>query len=69
VHHIIGLAVDPSLAFAFENLAPLCAACHNRIEKMEHDDHPTQLLFHQGGRGDQFSGPNKSHTHHAVFIF
>jgi len=34
-HHIMGLASRPELAYDMRNLAPLCSACHARIEGMQ----------------------------------
>lgn len=31
-HHIVGLAVDPSLAFEESNLRGLCGECHRKVE-------------------------------------
>ena len=44
-HHIVGIAVAPGLAYKFENLAPLCTACHHAIELRERRGEPTQYLF------------------------
>lgn len=45
VHHIKPLAERPDLAFEPTNLAPLCTACHRRIEAMERAGRPTAQLF------------------------
>lgn len=58
VHHIIGLAIDPSLAFDESNLAPLCSACHHRIEQMERAGHPTQKFF-EVARPSRSRGPEQ----------
>ena len=44
-HHVIGLAIRPDLAFDLRNLAPLCEACHTRIEGMERAGQSTAELF------------------------
>lgn len=46
-HHIEPLTERPDLAFDFANLAPLCTACHARIERMERAGVETQRLFKQ----------------------
>lgn len=47
VHHIRGLAQDASHrnATSFDNLAPLCTACHARIEAMERAGRSTAHHF------------------------
>lgn len=50
-HHIQPLSTHPELAFAPENLAPLCAACHGKVERMERSGTRTQHLF-EGVRQD-----------------
>jgi 5-methylcytosine-specific restriction protein A len=46
-HHIIPIHEAPQLAFDLANLAPLCTACHNRIERMERSGRDTRGLFVQ----------------------
>ena len=45
VHHIESLQRRPDLAYVLKNLAPLCTACHARIEAMEKKNNPTSHLF------------------------
>lgn len=45
VHHIIGLEERSDLAFDDRNCAPLCTACHARVEAMERRGEPTVHLF------------------------
>lgn len=45
VHHVIGLTVQPALAFTESNCRPLCTRCHARIERMERNGDATQSLF------------------------
>jgi len=45
VHHVIGLADSPDLAFDQDNLRPLCTRCHARVERMERQGVSTQHLF------------------------
>jgi 5-methylcytosine-specific restriction endonuclease McrA len=33
VHHVVGLSVDPSLAFDLTNLMSVCTRCHSRLEQ------------------------------------
>lgn len=45
VHHILGLTERPDLAFDEENCAPLCGACHAKVEGMARAGKPTAHLF------------------------
>lgn len=45
IHHVVGLAADPTQAHDEANLRPLCRACHNRVEQMERSGESTQHLF------------------------
>ena len=57
-HHIEPLAKRPDLAYAIHNLAPLCTACHNRIEAMERAGKDTRQFFptSAGGGGIESLG-------------
>jgi 5-methylcytosine-specific restriction endonuclease McrA len=35
VHHIVAVAVDPSLAFELANLTSVCSYCHNLLSSQE----------------------------------
>lgn len=45
VHHVIGVASAPALAYTPANMAPLCQPCHARVEGMERRNEPTAHLF------------------------
>ena len=45
MHHIYGLANRPDLAYVEEANAPLCTACHGKINAMERKNEPTEQLF------------------------
>lgn len=47
VHHIIGIGIAPHLAFAPENLAPLCQPCHRRVEALERKGIATAGMFYK----------------------
>jgi 5-methylcytosine-specific restriction endonuclease McrA len=44
-HHIVPLIERPDLAYDLGNLAPLCTACHARVERMERAGASTRELF------------------------
>ena len=44
-HHIMSLIERPDLAYDMTNLAPLCTACHGRVEGMERKGEETRHLF------------------------
>lgn len=44
-HHIVPLRDDISKSLCAMNVAPLCTACHVRIEQMEKAGKPTTHLF------------------------
>lgn len=44
-HHILPLATHPHLAYHLANLAPLCTACHARVERIERNGDSTAALF------------------------
>ena len=44
-HHIVPLVTRPDLAYDTSNLASLCIACHNAIERLEHNGTNTCKLF------------------------
>lgn len=53
-HHIQPLGTHPHLAFDLSNLAPLCTACHAKVERIERNGDATAALFTsramEGGR-------------------
>lgn len=44
-HHVLPLATHPHLAYDLANLAPLCAACHGKVERLERAGKATAGLF------------------------
>lgn len=52
-HHIVGLAVDPSLAFDMKNLKGLCEECHDSIEVLNLRGFDTRHLFAGKASGDE----------------
>lgn len=44
-HHIIGIAIDPSLAFNMKNMVGLCEQCHQEVERLVQKGFPTERLF------------------------
>ena len=51
VHHIVGLTEDITRGLDFDNLAPVCVQCHNKLEAWARLGKPTAHLFGapQGG--------------------
>ena len=45
VHHVEPLRIRPDLAFTEANTAPVCTACHGRVEAMERTGRDTRHLF------------------------
>ena len=58
VHHIIGLAVDPSRAYDKTNLVTLCRQCHAEVERIENRYGDSTFLFEVG---EYKSLENKQH--------
>ena len=45
VHHIVGIVAAPELAFTLSNLAPICTACHAKVEAAERAGRDTTGMF------------------------
>ena len=44
-HHIYGLRQRPDLAYKEDCTAPVCTACHGKLNAMERKNEPTEQLF------------------------
>ena len=60
IHHIQPAAQRPDLVYDRDNLAPLCRACHHRIEAMHRAGKPTQQYF------ESFQQNRERHEQHPI---
>lgn len=56
VHHLEPVERRPDLALAWDNLAPVCTACHARCNALERRGEATAQLFAGFVRRPQFGG-------------